>query len=101
MLPRYHALPNFWQICKGQPPIRGARLGSTNSALTSCRLNSGLSALGSHLHKDEEWLGDAEQREKHFEEECERVLMETYAFLNKVQDFLPQVGVLLLLPQKH
>lgn len=48
--------------------------------------------MSGHIHNEEDWLTDAEKREQYFENECERVLMETYGYLNKVQDFLPQVS---------
>ena len=38
-----------------------------------------------------------DEREVKFEEECEKLLMETYDFLNKLGEYLPQVTQLLVL----
>jgi len=44
-----------------------------------------------HLLDTCEWQGDEAERESRFEEECEKVLMQTYMNVNKVVDYLPQV----------
>jgi len=46
-----------------------------------------------HLVDTCEWQGDVAERESRFEEECEKVLMQTYTQLTKVVDYLPQVLV--------
>ena len=43
-----------------------------------------------HVHS-EDWSLGVDERERRFEEECERVLTDVYNSLYKVQDFLPQV----------
>ena len=55
-----------------------------------CRVLATLAAA--HKYSEENWLDDAEERERRFEEECELLLMETYTSLYKVQDLLPQVS---------
>ena len=49
-----------------------------------------------HLVETCEWQGDVAERESRFEEECEKVLMQTYNQLTKVVEYLPQVLLLLL-----
>lgn len=39
------------------------------------------------------WQKDAAERERVFEQECERALMESLSLLTKVQDLLPQVSL--------
>ena len=45
--------------------------------------------------KTSQWAEDPCKREADSEEECEKVFMQTYSFLNKVQDHLAPVSLLL------
>ncbi len=54
------------------------------------RLASWWSTKGNVL-KTLKWEEDPYKRQAEFEEECERVFMQTYSFLNKVQDHLTPV----------
>lgn len=44
-----------------------------------------------HLLKTWEWEEDTRKREAAFEAECEKVLMQIYGYLTKVQDYLDPV----------
>ena len=59
----------------------------------ACRLASWWRSKGKVL-KTSQWEGDPCKREADFEEECEKVFMQTYSFLNKVQDQLTPVSLL-------